>query len=768
MRAAGLRGGRVAVPVLLAALPILRAQQITPHIGYVYPAGGQQGGTFEVTVGGQFLDGIREAIISGSGIEATIVKFVKPLTQGQFNKLREQFQQLQQKRAEAAKRQRRAASDQPRPEWTPADEKTLVELREKLGTFIRRPSSPAIAEQVVLRIAMAPDAAIGERELRLETSLGLTNPLMFCVGQLPEFSKPPAKPQSDIPPAKKVARFRAPVPKPADSGPLKVTVPTVINGQILAGTIDRFQFPARKGQRLVIAAAARELIPYISDAVPGWFQATLALYDANGKEVAYDDDYRFHPDPVLYYEIPADGEYTLAIKDSIYRGREDFVYRISVSEAPFLTSIFPLGAKSGSRVNIEPRGWNLPAARLTENLKGKGPGIYPVTVRKGEWISNPMPFAVDTLPERNEHESNNTIKAAQSVKPPIVINGRIDRAGDEDVFRFQGRAGEEIVAEVLARRLESPLDSVLRLTDAGGRQLAVNDDFEDKAAGLLTHQADSHLRFKLPAKGNYYLHLADTQRKGGPEYGYRLRISRPRPDFELRVAPASISARAGANVPITVYALRRDGFTGEIALRLKDAARGFLLSGAWVPAGQDQVRLTLTAPQIRGGEPVKLHLEGRARIEGKEVARLATPAENMMQAFAYHHLVPAHDWLARVTGAARGRAQWKLASDKPVKLPAGGSAAAKLTMPLGRFAGQVHLALNEPPEGVAIQRVTASRDGVSILLQTDAAKVKPGLKGNLIVEAYMERQGTPTGKKTALRRQTLGMLPAIPFEIVRP
>jgi len=41
---------------------------------------------------------------------------------------------------------------------------------------------------------------------------------------------------------------------------------------------------------------------------------------------------------------------------------------------------------------------------------------------------------------------------------------------------------------------------VLRLTDAGGKQIAFNDDFEDPGAGLLTHQADSLISCRLPAK----------------------------------------------------------------------------------------------------------------------------------------------------------------------------------------------------------------------------------------------------------------------------
>jgi hypothetical protein len=74
----------------------------------------------------------------------------------------------------------------------------------------------------------------------------------------------------------------------------------------------------------------------------------------------------------------------------------------------------------------------------------------------------------------------------------------------------------------------------------------------------------------------------------------------------------------------------------------------------------------------------------------------------------------------------------------------------------------VKLALNEPPEGIAIQKVSPGREGLSITLSADPAKAKPGLRGNLIVDAYTER----AANKTAKRRTALGTLPAIPFEVV--
>ncbi len=295
-----------------------------------------------------------------------------------------------------------------------------------------------------------------------------------------------------------------PVPQAA-SDPVTVSLPTVINGQMMPAQVDRYRFHAARGQHLVAQACARELIPYLSDAVPGWFQATLTLRDSAGKQLASADHFYFRPDPVLHYDVTAGGEYTLEIHDSLYRGREDFVYRIEVGELPYLTAIFPLGGRAGARTGVALQGWNLPASNTAES-GNKAKGLTTVSLPN----SNRLPFAFDILPESTAKEEIGRREKAQKVKLPLTVNGRIARPGDSGFFRFDGKAGEEIVAEVFARRLGSPLDSFLVLTDAAGRQLAANDDFEDKGAGLLTHQADSTHRLQaarqrrlLPAIGRH-------------------------------------------------------------------------------------------------------------------------------------------------------------------------------------------------------------------------------------------------------------------------
>lgn len=728
----------------------MSAQPAAPHIGYVYPAGGRQGTTFQVTVGGQSLEAVREARVSGAGVKAEVVEHIKPMSPQQFNMLREKMKELLEKKRTA---------------WTDDDEKALAEIRKKLANPPRRQLNPAIAERVTLNITIARDAEPGDRDLRLRTPAGLTNPLVFCVGQLPEFRrKEPSR--GEGPPFAGGFRNRgeqeAVAPTETD-----ITLPATVNGQILQGGVDRFRFKARSGTRLVVACKARALVPYIPDAVPGWFQATLALYDDKGKELAYDDDYRFHPDPVLVYRIPREGEYVIEVRDAIYRGREDFVYRISVGSLPFVTSIFPLGGRAGDKTTVEARGWNLSAVTLIEDATDKPPGITRLTARQGSLLSNSVPFALDVLPECVEKEPNPP-DGAQPVTLPIIVNGRIDKPGDRDVFCFEGAAGDDVVAEVCARRLDSPLDSVLVLTDAAGRQLAFGDDREDRASGLITHHADASLRVKLPASGRYCLQLYDAQRKGGPEYAYRLRIGPPRPDFELRVVPSGISVRGGATVPLTVYVLRKDGFSGEIDLTLNGAPAGFMLAGGRVAAGQDQVRVTLTAPPGPFDEPVSLSLQGRAKIQGRVVTRPAVPAEDMMQAFAYRHLVPAQELLAAVSGRFVQRRPVKILSAMPVRIPAGGVARVRVAMPMNTFMGKVQVELSDPPDGVAIREVVAAGPDTEIVLQCDAARVRPGLKGNLIVNVFAERPAAtqPANSKGAKGRTAIGTLPAVAFEIV--
>jgi len=777
---------------LLLAVSTARAQETLPRLGYAYPAGGQQGSRFRITVGGQYQDNIGRVTFSGAGVEARNVEGIKPMTEADVRTLRDRLTQLARNQEELAARREMA--------------KIGRQLARYMSASLRRQTHPAISETVELQVTIAAGAEPGVREMRLETGRGVSNPLRFCIGRLPEFREQEPELVTDVQGWNIPLRFPATVTT-------DITLPATVNGQIIPrepdalrygggftpGDADRYRFPARKGQTLVVAASARQLIPYLADAVPGWFQATLTLYDGQGREVAFGDDYRFHPDPVLVFKVPEDGPYVVEIKDAISRGRPDFVYRITIGELPFATSIFPLGGRAGSQTTVEVQGHNLPVDKLTMDAADRAPGVYPLSVRQEDpsaagspvgwdsvptgFRSNTVPFAVDTLPECVEKEPNDD-SAAQPVTLPGIVNGRIDRPGDWDVFRFVGQAGQQVVAEVNARRLDSPLDSVLELTDAAGKRLAFNDDHDDKADALKTHHADSLIHFTLPADGAYCVRLGDAQRRGGPEYAYRLRISPPRPDFALRVVPSCINASSWRLTPVTIFALRKDGFDGEIALSFRDNPEGLVLIGGTVPAGQDRVRVTLSTASWAAVEPIRLCLEGRAAINGEEVVREAVAADDMMQAFFYRHLVPAENLKLVLADGGRFRPegprpapppeqrrsyqpQSAVLSEQPVKIPAGGTAEVQVRGPWGGW-GEVQLELSDPPEGIAIDAVASQDRVLTVTLRAGAERAKPGLAGNLIANTFRKRTETTPEGKTREYRSFYGPLPAIPFEVVKP
>ncbi len=642
---------------LLANTSILHAQA-RPYLGFVYPAGGQQGTTFQIRVGGQNLEDVDEVLISGNGVLAKVVDYRRKLGPQEHALLREQLNELKgispKKPGEGkapkiishiiASANMASASPQ-----DPATKQLIEKIVTRLEEYTQRPACNSIATIVIIEVTLDPAADPGQRELVLATPHGASNPLPFHVGQLPEVvKKPMVTAEYQVLGKEELAlRKRPPIEEPD-----RIALPCVLNGQIASGEVNRYRFEAKKGQRLVITAQARQLVPFIADAVPGWFQPVMTLCNARGQEVAYGDDYRFKPDPVILFQVPEDGEYTLHIADALYRGREDFVYRIAIGELPFLTNIFPLGRRVGDATAIRMTGWNLDSAVLEQPGLDAEPGIRYVTAKNKGVVSNRLPFAIDQLPECNEIEPNDDPSHAQKVQLPIIVNGRINRRGDCDVFQFSGHAGDTVVAEVSARRLDSPLDSLLRITDAANNLLALNDDHETPEYGVDTHHADSYLMVKLPADGIYRIHLSDLARDGGEEFGYRLRLSAPQPDFALFVVPSSITMRSKAAAAMSVYAVRKDGFAGPIKVQIIKSPEGFSSPSLTLAPTQTSGKISLKTTWTDTEHPVLFSVEGVAKLGERNIAHAAVPAEDKMQAFLWRHLVPAEELKVTVVNSA--------------------------------------------------------------------------------------------------------------------
>jgi hypothetical protein len=613
------------------------------------------------------------------------------------------------------------------------------------GVRITGPGVTAKIVQVVnpnavrLSIAVAPDAEPGERDLRIVTPGGISNRVRFFIGTLPEINEVEPNNERD---------------KPQQLAAL----PVLVNGQIVERDRDLYRFAAKAGQTIVCEVQARTLLGFLPDTVPGFLDSCLTLYDANGKILASVDRFRHKPDSVLVYTIPQDGEYTLEIRDVIFRGRPDFVYRLSIGAFPYLTNVFPLGCQRNTPAKLALRGIALPAPALEFPVPADSPALRFVGPVAGALPTNVVPFAAGDEPEATETEPNDAPAQANRVAVPAAINGRIQQPGDVDHFIFTAQDKQVLVLDVRARRLDSPLDSFLTVMNAQGGVLAENDDFVDPDYPLVLHHADSRLVFTAPAAGDYIVRIRDTQGKGGDEYAYRLVIAPPKSDYLLRIVPDVQRVAKGDSVAVTVAADRRDGFGGEIGLAVQNLPPGFVSSSAVIPAGQPQAKLTITAPPDAPLDAFAPVIVGTATLNDKPLVRTAFAAEDIMQAFSLKHLVPTKEFVVGVVETSLFSLSANAVPQAGLEVKQG--AEVQVVIKAARKEGAkfpINLAVVDAPAGIVVKPAPIPEDKDEVPITISLPQQAPvGWKVNVILNGTMA-----TGKENATRT-----VPAIPIKIL--
>jgi hypothetical protein len=114
--------------------------------------------------------------------------------------------------------------------------------------------------------------------------------------------------------------------------------------------------------------------------------------------------------------------------------------------------------------------------------------------------------------------------------PSITIPGTICPNGDYDFYKFSGKTGDRIVADIDAMVDGSPLDSYLYLLDTDGATVLAENDDE-----VYAELRDPLLSYTLPRDGIYYLKLRAWKHPllGGESYTYTIRL------YEDHLTPAA-------------------------------------------------------------------------------------------------------------------------------------------------------------------------------------------------------------------------------------
>ena len=628
-----------------------------PSIAYVYPAGAGRGSTVKITIGGRNLGDVKKIIFSSSKLKESKHEITVPLKRGQHaglrNRLEEKYVKEHPEVVEEMKKYEDGGQRYLR-KLIHADKAIMQKLAEAdASVYLRKVSSEPMAETVEFEMTLAPDTPLGVHSISLWSEKGLSNPIRFEVSSGSEFVKPSlrdiARERIKLPKywgKEGMRTWKNPVSYPSKRNDYCVVPPITVNGQIVEAKTDAYHFYAKKGTKLVIDVRARIMVPYISDAVPGWFQPVVRLTDSSGKEVAYSDDFYHRPDPHIIFDVKKDGMYCAEIHDSIYRSREDFTYRMTIGAVKYAESIFPLAHNKGEVGEFELTGVNLNSEKVKIKIPYTSGFITPSVDALIPHDMRIMPVAVKTVLSASESARASNEKKLSSVKLdlPVVANGRIIEKDSIDVYTFDAVQGTEYIIETFARRLGSPMDTHITISDSSGKIVARADDYEDASGGFITAHTDSRLIFKAPRTTTYMIKVCDVAGAFGKEYAYALSLSKLYSDFSLSVVPSSLNAMSGRNVSFRVYAFRNGGDDNyPIKLNIIGFPAGAILHGGEIPAGADYADVVVSIPQNTQKGISKVSVTGEAKLGKDLVWRRARPCEDMMQAFYYRHYVPFND-----------------------------------------------------------------------------------------------------------------------------
>lgn len=344
-----------------------------------------------------------------------------------------------------------------------------------------------------------------------------------------------------------------------------------------------------------------------------------------------------------------------------------------------------------------------------------------------------------------EAEANNTPETAQQLAAPCEVQGQFNVARDQDWFQIEAKAGEEFSFEVISQRLGLPTNPTLLVqqivppAEVGkppmATQMALVGMTGETELGpeFNARCEDPVLRFKAPADGTYRLLLRDGRNalRADPRQNYRLAVRRTQPDFRLVAVPegnaSALLLRKGEQASIRVLAHRRDGFNGDIKISATNLPAGITCKDGFIGAQRNSAVVVLAADANAAPASGLIQIVGTSQIGEQAVTRAARLGTATFQ------YVPAQQNQIGVNEARLARdLPVSISPDAgPVVLTAGTgqvyetSRGGLLKLPYtkgGPFAGQIQLMARDIPPGMSgIQFQSANNGEFEVRLNGEAA-----------------------------------------------
>jgi hypothetical protein len=425
--------------------------------------------------------------------------------------------------------------------------------------------------KVELTIAIAPDVPPGNHLMRIRTRSGMSHARQFFVGIFPNVEE--KEPNSDF------------------DTPQVIQLNQTIEGVVQNEDVDYYRVSLKKGQRLSVEVDGLRLGYTV-------FDPFLAIIDKDRFEKVISDDTILHrQDGYCSYVAEADGDYTVMIRESSYRGGGTSYYRLHVGSFRRPDVVYPAGGKIGSKMKV----------RFIEHdssfeeevqLPAEVDPDFMLFSKSQEPAPSGNPFRLVSYDNVLEVEPNEAqAQATPAATSPIALNGIIEKPGDVDFFKVPLKKGMTLEVQGFAQSVGSPLDSVVNIYNEKGGKLNGNDD------GGGRRRLDSKFKIAIPADGDYFVRVTDHLDRGGPTYVYRLELIAAEPEVFFASPQYSVNDnnyRQFIAVPkggryATLVNISRNNVAGDFKFEVQNMPQGVKLLTELAPKDLGSVPLLFEA-----------------------------------------------------------------------------------------------------------------------------------------------------------------------------
>ena len=453
-----------------------------------------------------------------------------------------------------------------------------------------------VVNETALKVTLniAPDCRLGEHVFRIRTAGGISDARTFWVGALPIVNE--VEPNNE---------FEKPQPIPLNC---------TVHGGIGAEDVDYYVVECKKGQRLSVEIEGMRL------GLSFWDPYIAILNEKRFELITNDDSPMLGQDSGCSILVPADGKYTIMVRESAFGGGNQ--YRLHIGTFPRPTGAIPCGGKPGETLDVRFVGDPLGEIQQKITLPAVADPHFRLHCTTPEGIAA-TGFKCQFADLQNVIESgtNTNFSVATPGPTPAAFHGIVSKNGEIKFFKFPVKKGQVWDIRTYARQLGSPLDTVLNLCDSQGGVMASNDD---SFGG-----PDSHIRYTAPDDRDLIIGVHDHLKKGGPDYFFRVEVTPTTPRTSITMPKVdgnnqtnqdrqTLPVPRGGRNAILMNVIRSD-WAGPVNLALPG-----------LPPG-----VSSTATESIAGisvAPVVIEAKADAPLGGSLIELLATPQDSKIAA----------------------------------------------------------------------------------------------------------------------------------------